>query len=63
MELVARGDIYQLIDPWKWVAVIWARLLKVGVVNTDAPFPTCLLDEDYIGEPLEVLHFPDEAGF
>ena len=46
---MARCRIDELVDPREGVAVLWANLVQVGVVDIDAPLPTGLLDHDDVG--------------
>ena len=61
-ELVTRGGIHELVNPWDWEGVFWACFVKICVVNADPSFPFQLLDCYYIGEPFRIVNFPYKLG-
>ena len=53
--------IHQLVDLWKWKAVLWTGPIQVGVVGANPPLSVGFLDHDNIGEPVGICGFSDEA--
>ena len=51
------------IDVWEWVAVFRARLVQVGEIYADAPFPIFLLYYDRIPQPVRILDFDYRSCF
>ena len=60
---MAGSRIDQLIDPVQREAVLQTGIVQVSEVDTDAPLPALLLDDNGVGEPGGVLHFTDSSGF
>ena len=56
-NFVANCTIYQLIDDRKWIWVIWAHLVEIGVVYTHSPLAVNLGDHDYIGQLGSIVGF------
>ena len=52
---MAGSRVDQLIDPVQRKAVLQTGIVQIGVVDTDAPLPAVLLDDDSVGEPGGVL--------
>ena len=61
-QIATRGGVDDLVDTWKWVRVLGARLVEVGVVDAHAELTTSLRDDNGVCKPLRVLDFSDESG-
>jgi len=58
-----QGGVDYDIHPGERETIFWAHLVEVGEINAHSPFPTLLLHEDKIGQPLRVVHLSDETCF
>ena len=61
-ELTPGSGVDDLVDPREGEWILGAGLVQAGVVDTHAPGLVLLHDEDWVGQPLGVKHFHDEAG-
>ena len=61
-ELTPGGRVDDLVDPREGERILGTGLIEAGVVDTHAPGLVLLQDEDWVGQPLGVKHFHDEAG-
>ena len=61
-ELTPGSGVDDLVDPRESERVFGAGLVQAGVVDTHVPGLVLLQDEDWVGQPLGVKHFHDEAG-
>ena len=60
--LAAGSGINYLIDAGQSERIFRASLVQAGVVYTHAPGFVLLQNEDWVGQPLRVQDFHDEAG-
>ena len=51
--------VHDEVDPWQREAVLWARFVYVGEVDTESPLAICFFDEYDVSQPLRILHLPD----
>jgi len=58
-HLATRGTVYQRVNAWQRVRVLWARLVEVREVNAHPPLPIGLFHQDHVRQ---VLDFPDVAN-
>ena len=61
-ELAPGGRVDDLVDPREGERILGTGLAQAGLVDTHAPGIVLLQDEDWVGHPLGVEHFHDEAG-
>ena len=52
--------VYQDVNLREGVAILGARLVQVCEVYTHPPFPIGFFNHQYIGQPVGVVHFPNE---
>ena len=53
--------IHDEVDPRQREAVLWARFVYVGEVDTESPLAICLFDEHDVSQLLWILHLPDRS--
>ena len=51
--------VYEEIDLWGWVAILWACLIQVCEVHP--PFAIGFFNHHYIGQPVRVVDIPNES--
>ena len=62
MELVASNGVHYEVDPGQRKAIFIASSVNISKVNVELPFVVCLLDENYICQPVEIIYFSDSSG-
>ena len=58
-KFMAGCGVNDEVDPRQREAVFWACFVDVGEVDTESPFTIRFFDEDYVSQPLWILHLPD----
>ena len=55
------GRIDYLIYPGQMKAIIWAKFIQVGVINTNLPLPILLWNDHHIYQPVWIFDFSDKS--
>ena len=61
-KLVLGHQVHKLINPGQREVVLQAGAIQIHEVDAHSPFPVYLFDQDYIGQPLGIVDFPDEVS-
>ena len=61
-ELVASSGVHYEVDSGQGKAIFWASQINIGKVNAESPFSICILDENYISQPVGIIYFSDRSG-
>ena len=57
---MASRRVHEEVDVREWITILWACLVQVSEVDVYSPLAVCFFDHDYIGQPFEVVDFPNE---
>ena len=61
-ELVSSSGVHYEVDSGQGKAIFRASPVNIGKINADSPFSICLLDENHISQPVEIIYFLDSSG-
>lgn len=61
VKLVSCCAIHKAVNPRQGITIFWASRVEVCEINVDLPFAIGLFLQNYVGKPLGILDFPDEA--
>ena len=53
-------QIYNEVDPWEGVAVLWTSFIQVGEVHTHPSLPIRLLNHYFVSQPFGVVDLSNE---
>ena len=57
-----RGCVYYEVDLRLGKAILRASSVNVSKINAESPFSICLFNENYVSQPVGVVHFLDSLG-
>ena len=61
-ELVANSGVHYEVDSGQEKAIFRASPVSISKVNAESSFTICLLDENHISQPVEIIYFSDSLG-
>ena len=61
-ELVASSGVHYEVNPRQGKAIFRVSSVNIGKVNAESPFIVCLLDENYISQPVGIIYFSDSSS-
>ena len=58
----ASSVVHYEVNPGQGKVIFRASPVNIGKVNAGLPFSICLLDENHITQPVEIIYFSDSSG-
>ena len=62
-EFIVSGRIYSIIYTRQAKGVLRAVFIEINVINAHPPLFILLLNEDWISQPLRMIHLFDKTGY